>query len=129
MSMDIWLEVDTGGDEPRRLDSDDPGNQTYNVDPMFALALDGDAAAGIQNGHDLLIARKGPSLKRFEGLPAGDCVAELAAAVARMEATPESYRALNPANGWGSYEGALAYLQRFRDVCAANPAARVAMWL
>ena len=37
-----------------------------------------------------------------------------------MEADPETYRAMNPPNGWGDYEGALAYLRRLAEACATH---------
>jgi hypothetical protein len=38
-----------------------------------------------------------------------------------MEADPEKYRAMNPENRWGDYEGAMGYLRRLAEACAANP--------
>ena len=68
MSYDIWL--DKGAEY---TDTDCPGNYTYNVDPMFALALDGDAEQGVQNGSEVVLHRKDPALRRFVGERAGDC--------------------------------------------------------
>lgn len=124
MSMDLWLSADLGGVEREALDWDDPGNITYNVDPMFALALDGDPSAGIQNGAELL-DRKSPALQRFKGKQAKECVVALRAAVERMEATPNAFRELNPPNGWGNYELAVAYLRRFLAACERAPEAYV----
>ena len=122
MSYDIWLELEG-------MSNEEPGNITYNVDPMFALALGGAPAEGVQNARELLIDRKDGALKRFIGKRAGEILATLDDMVIAMEAHPDVYRALNPENGWGNYEGALNYIRRFRDACAESPSAIVNGWL
>jgi hypothetical protein len=129
VSYDIWLEADLAGEKRARLDGDEPGNITYNVDPMFALALGGESGDGIQNGRELLLDRKDPALKRFIDRPAAEAIGPLTSAVASMEGNPDTYRALNPENGWGDYEGALDYLRRFLAACEAHPNAVIAGWL
>lgn len=37
----------------------------------------------------------------------------------------DKYRALAPANGWGSYEGLVQFTQEFYNACVANPDATV----
>lgn len=61
----------------------------------------------------------------LDGQRAGDWVDCLEAAVQNMRANPDTYRAMNPENGWGSYESALDYMQRVLDACRAYPDARV----
>jgi hypothetical protein len=56
---------------------------------------------------------------------AGQSLPTLQRAVTAMEADPEKYQAMNPANGWGDYEGALDYLRKLRDACAAYPNATI----
>lgn len=128
MSYDIWLEADLGGKERASLDHDDPGNITYNVDPMFALAL-GEPEAGVHSGADVVLHLKEPALKRFIDKPASEAVEPLRRAVERMEADPAPYQALNPENGWGDYEGALDYLKRFLAACERHPKAVIGGWL
>lgn len=129
MSYDIWLTGSLGGDGEVQIE--EPGNITYNVDPMFALALDGDAAKGIQNGRELILERKGPALKRFIGKRAGDpdVIDGLLGALAAMEGEPDRFRALNPENGWGDYEGAVDYIRRFYLACERYPDATIGGWL
>lgn len=45
--------------------------------------------------------------------------------IARLEAEPEKYCALNPSNGWGSYDDFLPWLKQYRDACKQNPGATV----
>ncbi len=129
MSYDIWLTGSMGGDG--KVCIEEPGNITYNVDPMFALALDGDADRGIQNGGDVVLRRKDPALRRFIGKRAGDpdVIDALLGAVSVMEGEPEKFRALNPPNGWGDYEGAVDYMRRFCLACEQYPDATIEGWL
>ncbi|MGV9888355.1 hypothetical protein [Streptomyces sp. NPDC003395] len=108
MSYDISLhmQVDTGGPEPVDYCADDIGNYTANVSGMW---------------HDAL----GRRLADLNGRTAGDCITELRRAVADMENRPDHYRAMNPPNGWGNYEGALDYLRKLHDACCAHPKATI----
>jgi hypothetical protein len=78
-------------------------NYTHNVIPMWEKAgcyealykSDGDLASGI--------------------------IPWLRSAVEAMEANPEEYIALNPENGWGSYDTALPWLKELLAECIAHP--------
>lgn len=76
---------------------------TSNVFPMWVKALGG------------------TSLSEFHNAPCSEAAGPLAEAVKRMEADPAAYQAMNPPNGWGDYEGALAYLRRLAEACAKHP--------
>lgn len=103
MSYDIHLVIDTGGPEPVAVGKGDH-NYTYNCTPMFRTAMTG--------GLDSL------NLKT-----AGSQVERLQSAIASMEAEPGMYRAMNPSNGWGSYEGALQFLRDLEADARAHPKA------
>ncbi|WP_407563347.1 hypothetical protein [Streptomyces sp. 184] len=100
MSYDVYLVIDTGGPEPAAVV--DVGNYTSNVSGMWEDAL-------------------GYPLKNLHGWQAEDARTDLQQAVHDMETHPEAYRAMNPPNGWGDYEGALDYLRRLGDACRAHP--------
>lgn len=108
MSYDIslYIQVDTGGPEPIEYCVDDVGNYTSNVSRMWTDAL----------GH---------RLADLKGKTAGDCADGLKRAVADMEARPDHYRAMDPPNGWGCYEGALSYLRSLLVACLAHPKAEI----
>lgn len=108
MSYDIWLEIDTGAVEP--LPVLEVGNYTSNCGPMWAKALGG------------------RRLRDFNKAPCSEAAGPLAEAVKRMEADPDTYREMNPPNGWGDYEGALDFLRRLADACAENPKCRIGIW-
>lgn len=40
---------------------------------------------------------------------------------------PVKYKALNPPNGWGSYEGLVAFVLSYRDACWENPFAELSV--
>lgn len=111
MSYDIslYLDVDTGGPEPLTVCVATIGNYTVNVARMWSDAL----------GH---------SLGDLKDKNAGDSLSALTAAVGKLRADPERYRALEPSNGWGDYDGAVAYLAKLRDACAAHPKASIHIW-
>lgn len=100
MSYDIYLEIDTGAEYPATVV--DCGNYTSNVSGMWKKAL-------------------GERLAEFDGRNAGESVPLLDAGIKAMSSSPDEYREMNPANGWGSYEGALTYLVDLRSYCAEHP--------
>lgn len=48
--------------------------------------------------------------------------------LARLHASPETYRPLNPANGWGSYEVLVGFVAEYLEACEAFPQAEVSVW-
>lgn len=106
MSYDIWTEAEQpDGEEDERVGSLD-WNYTYNVQPMTAKA-------GLR------------SLNMLDGVPAPVAVLALEMVIDRMAAAPDEYRKLNPANGWGDYDGFLKRLVELRDHLLLVPKATV----
>lgn len=58
---------------------------------------------------------------------AAQLVEPLYQAIIRMKVDPESYRALNAVNGWGTYEQFLPWLEHLYSACMANPDATVSV--
>jgi hypothetical protein len=77
-------------------------NYTYNCSPMFYDVM----PEGI-NG--------------LQGLTAQEAIERITDALRKLEADPKKYKAMNPANGWGSYEGAMMFLQDIRSACMRHP--------
>lgn len=100
MSYDIYLQIDTGAEYPATVY--EVGNYTSNVSRMWTKAL----------GHPLY---------ELNDRNAGESVAALDDAISWMQANPDEFRAMEPANGWGDYAGALKYLRRLREGCAQHP--------
>ncbi len=84
------------------------GNYTYNCGRMFATAT----------GEDKWISD-------LDGMLCKDALPLITKAVENMEKDPETYRAMNPENGWGNYDSFLKYVRKFRDACAKYPDSKV----
>lgn len=104
MSYDIWLAIDTGGEELTALDCLD-WNYTSNCAPMWRAA--------------------GADLAEFDGNIAKDCLPYLEKAIAELKASPGKYEAMNPPNGWGSYETLIPALERLAHGFRVHPKATV----
>lgn len=105
MSYDVSLGAMVG-DEWAELDGTH-GNYTYNVAPMFQAAFGGRGLFGI------------------DGLTAKAATHRIGPAIDRMLSDPGRFRELNPANGWGDYGGALAFLQKLYRDCREHSEAIV----
>lgn len=114
MSLDIYVEyppcehcgsdghsVEVMDDEAVRL------NYTHNVSDMWRKAGCYEA------------------LYRSEGVKASILLPTLRQSLAHMQDNPKEYLPLNPPNGWGSYEGAMKFLERVIAVLARHPNALV----
>lgn len=77
-------------------------NMTSNLAPMWR-------AAGID-------------LAECDGRPAAQVAEGLAGALLTLEEDPERFRAMNPPNGWGDYEGCKRFLAGILEDCRARPA-------
>ena len=82
----------------------DCGNYTWNVSPMFVLAFKNKKGLDIINNEPAFVAAD-----------------MLGAAINRMIESRETYEKLNPENGWGSYDGAVMFLQKIREKCVEHP--------
>lgn len=98
MSYDIFI-----GSGKKAIDC---GNYTYNVAPMYYDVIDG----GIN------------SLKRLTGKKAQPILEQ---AIAKLESDPDKYKAMNPDNGWGDYEGAIQFLRDILNVCKLKPRSKI----
>ena len=45
----------------------------------------------------------------------------------KLKSEPEKYKAFNPSNGWGSYEGLVRFVSNYLDACYENPEADVSV--
>lgn len=100
MSLDIWLAMPTGNGEELTTQS---MNYTHNVLPMWR-------AAGVAE-----------ALYDSHGHQAREYLDVLRAGIKNMEDEPAKYQALNPSNGWGSYDTALPWLREWLIECVKHP--------
>ena len=104
MSWDFWMEVDVGGD--CREDLSYEASYTYNVSPMY---------------YDAFTHPGG--IRALDGLEGKYCQPRLRKAINKMRSNPEHYQEMNPENGWGNYDGAVALLEKLERWCKASPEA------
>lgn len=111
MSLDVYLkfEIDTGG---KPFDAEVfSANYTHNCNTMAE-------AAGIYKY--VWRPDECPDVKC-----AGDLIVPLQRGINEMVSNPAKYIAMNPPNGWGSYETFLPWLQNYRQACVDYPKAQV----
>lgn len=58
---------------------------------------------------------------------AGQLVPLLRAGLGKLRADPEKFEALNPCNGWGSYDGFVPWVANYLDACEQYPDAEVSV--
>ncbi len=56
---------------------------------------------------------------------AADLIDPLTEGLARLRADPGKFKAFNPANGWGDYDGFVAFVNGYLLACRRYPAAKV----
>lgn len=110
LDIDLYVDVDTGGDEPERFQLF-TANYTHNAGKMAA-------AAGIYQ-----------CVWRPEEMPeitcAGDLIEPLSEGIDQMMSDPAKFIALQPANGWGSYKSFLTWLEEYLEACIKHPKALI----
>jgi hypothetical protein len=111
------------GHEPAAVEI---GNMTSNVGIMYRAVLPGPyPGGGCYDGEGEPDPRGG--LTGLSGLRCSEALPLLTAAVAAMRERREELRPLEPANGWGSWSGAVVYLDRIREACEEHPAGVLAV--
>lgn len=105
MSWDTYLVIDTGGEELAEVA--DLGNYTYNVSPMY---YDVFGTLGFRSIDKMLAKDATPILEK---------------AIGKLESNPSKYRAMEPENKWGNYDGAVQYLKDILHGCRKHPKATI----
>jgi len=103
--------------EPKR-ERDEIGwwNFTHNTNGMIAAAYEAFTGTATEQCDGPLGPVIGPAWwRRLNGASGADGAAYLASIIAGLEADPDRYRAMNPPNGWGSYDHLLPVLRSMRD--------------
>lgn len=98
MSYDVWLTIDTGGREPVSVWE---ANHTSNTAAMWRKA--------------------GCDLAELHGREATDVAPLARAAIRAILDDLVEYSKLNPANGWGSVDSCVRFLESIADACEAHP--------
>ena len=56
---------------------------------------------------------------------ASELIEPLTTGLALLKAEPKRFEALNPSNGWGSYEGFWRFVESYLDACKEDPEAEI----
>ena len=59
---------------------------------------------------------------------AGQLIEPLSKAIELLKREPDRFRQFNAANGWGTYDQFLPWLQSYLDACLQHPTATVSAW-
>ena len=52
---------------------------------------------------------------------AGQIIEPLRAGLEKLKQDPDKFKALNPANGWGDYDGFVAFVENYLAACVKYP--------
>ncbi len=134
--MSWWIGVEGVGTPEDEISR----NVTYNVGGMFRLALaipePGVHTSRCRHGQPIVHRVNGEwvsgvvegcetGLPALHGAPCVEAAGVIAAALRRMADDPAPYRAMNPANGWGSFDSAVEDLLWLLEQCSRHPEATV----
>lgn len=106
MSWDIWLKTELDGHEVSVWGG---RNYTHNCNRMIR-------DAGLPEWP-----------YSVEGWRAGELYERLDEVIANLVANPKKYQAMDPPNGWGSYDTLIPAIREVRDQCQKYPSAIVGM--
>jgi hypothetical protein len=94
-------------------------NYTHNTNAMIAAAYEAVSGDATEQCGGPLGKAIGPAWwRRLDGASGPDGAAYLGQIIQGLEADPERFRAMNPPNGWGCYDGpdgVLGVLRKMRD--------------
>ena len=103
MSLDLYLRetpCETCGHQHEALNF----NYTYNVSPMWYK-----------------IYPDAKNMVDIDGMTGEEAYKKLSYARKVLESQPKEFMALNPSNGWGSYDGFLDFINELIKACMDNP--------
>lgn len=114
MSWDASLVDDRGH-------TDGEWNYTHNCNGMANLALDESYDTSQTTFQEVFMPRSASWWRLLDGM-SGPAGAEFLHGIIRtLEANPPKFRALNPENGWGDYDGFLKVLTEMRNAVPEWP--------
>ena len=58
----------------------------------------------------------------------GELIELLATGLQKLRSDPDRFKAMNPPNGWGSYESLLEFVGEYLIACMAYPNATIRVW-
>jgi hypothetical protein len=102
MSLDLWMESPSCPTCDHR-NKTESFNQTYNVGSMWRLVFPGE------------------KLVEIDGMPGKRSLKKLDKMLKELCVDPDKFQALNPENGWGSYDTFLSFIVNLANLARENP--------
>lgn len=117
MSLDVYLRYPVNNlfaDDPEAPEPEEVfwGNITHNLNKMAE-------AAGL---YEYLWRPEEIGVAKAEQL-----IGPLTTGLALLRQSPDKFKPLNPANGWGSYETLVRFVQKYLTACEEHPDADISV--
>lgn len=109
--MSFGLDIITHDADGNELVVEVVDGHTYNLAPMWRKALPDVLGDG--------------STSKLDGWNCGNLLSHLRAGVVDAVEHDDEYRALDPENGWGDFNGFVEIFSRFWRLCAKHPSGTV----
>lgn len=127
MSADVWL---VGPDGQEITVSYDPDDAMRDLVPMRSAGQVTATSFNLTYNLTPMLRHAGmPPWREIVGTNAGDAGQVWRRTHDALLADPEGCRALNPENGWGTYEQAVEVIGALAQACEEHPDATVGGWL
>lgn len=128
MSYDVYLRSEPCPHCQRKGYEPDLPDPTYNLTPIFDLALTGEPMPNTDVGEGAVVllgakTDRPRGLRILDGRKASDTAKQLSAAMHRLEDPDMRARfvALEPTNKWGTLPDALSVMRRLREAAVEFP--------
>lgn len=119
ISREEWNERYPGREPVTMVDRTTETNEVYSANITHNLGKMADEA-GI---YEPLWKPDEVGLTKAEQL-----IEPLRAGLQKLKQDPERYKEFNPENGWGSYDGLVAFVENYIAACEEYPQATVSVW-
>ena len=67
-------------------------------------------------------------IKHSEGKKAQEIIGDVTDLLSALKADPAKFRAMDPSNGWGDYDGAIEFLEKLKEAVIEAPLSIVGTW-
>lgn len=109
MSYDVYTIIELDGE---KILCQEAGNMTWNVNSMYYACL-----------KDMDVELE--SMSDWNNKPSNEILPHIEGIIRIMESDPNRFKAMNPENGWGNYEGALKWMKEIRIAILLSPDAAI----
>ena len=105
-------------------------NYTHNTNGMIAVAYEDATGNKTPQAEGILGPVIGPAWwKKLSGMTGRQGAEYLSYIINALEENPDKYKAMNPDNGWGSYDGLLRVLNEMQKMSDADREGRTTWYV